>query len=62
MPETMIGIILIRINRENPTDFNDCFILGYFPDVGSAYFLPRLQGNLGYYMALTASNLRGKPV
>jgi len=34
--------------------------LGFFTDVGSAYFLPRLKGSLGMYLALTGSILHGK--
>ena len=36
--------------------------IGYFTDVGAAYFLPRLKGNasLGLYLALTGRRLKGK--
>lgn len=34
-------------------------ILGLFPDSGATYFLPRLQGKLGYYLGLTGSKLKG---
>ena len=27
--------------------------IGLFPDVGGSHFLPRLQGRLGHYLALT---------
>lgn len=33
--------------------------IGFFPDVGGTYFLPRLKGGLGAYMALTGSRLDG---
>lgn len=33
--------------------------IGAMPDIGSSYFLPRLQGRLGYYLGLTASRLKG---
>lgn len=31
--------------------------IGFFPDVGASYFLPRCTGNTGYYMALTGMRL-----
>lgn len=31
--------------------------IGYFPDVGGSYFLPRLPGNLGIYMGLTGNHV-----
>lgn len=37
------------------------YILGHCPDVGGSYFLPRLQGKLGYYMGLTGARLEGNP-
>lgn len=40
-----------------------CFILtGLFPDVGGGYFLPRLQGKLGLFLALTGFRLKGRDV
>lgn len=35
-------------------------LIGAVPDIGSSYFLPRLQGYLGYYLGLTGSRLHGK--
>ena len=32
--------------------------IGMFPDVGGAYFLPRLPGELGMYLGLTGSRLK----
>ena len=32
--------------------------IGLFPDVGASYFLPRMPGRLGAYMALTGARLR----
>lgn len=32
--------------------------IGMFPDVGGTYFLPRLPGKLGMYLALTGARLR----
>ena len=34
--------------------------IGLFPDVGASYFLPRLPGQLGTYLALTGRRLKGK--
>ncbi|XP_017569007.1 3-hydroxyisobutyryl-CoA hydrolase, mitochondrial [Pygocentrus nattereri] len=36
--------------------------IGLFPDVGGGYFLPRLQGKLGLFLALTGFRLRGRDV
>lgn len=33
--------------------------IGLFPDVGGSYFLPRLEGKLGVYLALTGHRLKG---
>ncbi|NWZ57829.1 HIBCH protein, partial [Haliaeetus albicilla] len=36
--------------------------IGLFPDVGGGYFLPRLSGKIGYYLALTGFRLKGRDV
>lgn len=33
--------------------------IGLFPDVGASFFLPRLDGQLGMYLALTSEQLKG---
>ena len=33
--------------------------IGFFPDVGATYFLPRLPGRLGFYLGLTGARLEG---
>ena len=33
--------------------------IGFFPDVGASFFLPRLEGELGTYLALTSGRLKG---
>jgi enoyl-CoA hydratase/carnithine racemase len=33
--------------------------IGFFPDVGASYFLSRLAGSLGVYLALTGIQIRG---
>uniref|UniRef100_A0A915HZK9 3-hydroxyisobutyryl-CoA hydrolase, mitochondrial n=1 Tax=Romanomermis culicivorax TaxID=13658 RepID=A0A915HZK9_ROMCU len=36
--------------------------IGLFPDIGGTYFLPRLKGNLGPFLALTGHRLSGRDV
>ncbi|EIN07093.1 3-hydroxyisobutyryl-CoA hydrolase [Punctularia strigosozonata HHB-11173 SS5] len=36
--------------------------IGYSPDVGATYFLPRLDGQLGAYLALTGNTISGRDV
>lgn len=36
--------------------------IGLIPDVGGSYFLPKLQGELGMYLALTGDRLKGEDV
>ncbi|XP_067300427.1 3-hydroxyisobutyryl-CoA hydrolase, mitochondrial [Pseudorasbora parva] len=36
--------------------------IGLFPDVGGGYFLPRLPGKLGLFLALTGFRLKGRDV
>jgi 3-hydroxyisobutyryl-CoA hydrolase len=36
--------------------------IGFFPEVGATFFLPRLDGELGTYLALTSDQLRGVDV
>ncbi|XP_029936236.1 3-hydroxyisobutyryl-CoA hydrolase, mitochondrial [Myripristis murdjan] len=36
--------------------------IGLFPDVGGGYFLPRLEGKLGLFLALTGFRLKGRDV
>ncbi|KAI5811080.1 ClpP/crotonase-like domain-containing protein [Peziza echinospora] len=33
--------------------------IGFFPDVGASFFLPRMDGELGMYLALTSEMLKG---
>lgn len=33
--------------------------IGFFPDVGGSFFLPRLEGSIGTYLALTSKQLSG---
>ena len=36
--------------------------IGFFPDVGGSFFLPRLDGQVGTYLALTSERLKGADV
>ena len=36
--------------------------IGFFPDVGGSFFLPRLMGELGMYLGLTGAKLKGADV
>ncbi|KAL5636501.1 hypothetical protein ACGC1H_000455 [Rhizoctonia solani] len=36
--------------------------IGYSPDVGATYFLPRLDGELGTYLALTSNVITGRTI
>lgn len=36
--------------------------IGLFPDVGGGYFLPKLSGKIGYFLALTGFRLKGRDV
>lgn len=36
--------------------------IGFFPDVGGSFFLPRLDGETGMYLALTSDRLKGYDV
>jgi 3-hydroxyisobutyryl-CoA hydrolase len=33
--------------------------IGFFPDVGGSFFLPRVDGEIGTYLALTSERLKG---
>ena len=33
--------------------------IGFFPDVGASFFLPRMDGEIGAYLALTSEQLKG---
>lgn len=33
--------------------------IGFFPDVGASFFLPRMDGSVGTYLALTSEGLKG---
>jgi len=37
-------------------------VIGFFPDVGASFFLSRLDGMIGRYLALTSERLSGVQV
>ena len=51
-----------RIATENTVFAMPETTIGFFPDVGASFFLPRLDGQLGMYLALTSEQLRGPNV
>ena len=51
-----------RIATENTVFAMPETTIGFFPEVGATFFLPRLDGHLGTYLALTSEQLRGVDV
>ncbi|KAI8931931.1 hypothetical protein NX059_010832 [Plenodomus lindquistii] len=48
-----------RIATENTLFAMPETTIGFFPDVGASFFLPRMEGALGMYLALTSEQLKG---
>nr|OQO19114.1 hypothetical protein B0A51_14634 [Rachicladosporium sp. CCFEE 5018] len=48
-----------RIATENTVFAMPETTIGFFPDVGASFFLPRMDGELGMYLALTSEQLKG---
>ena len=51
-----------RVATENTVFAMPETTIGFFPDVGASFFLPRLDGQLGMYLALTSEQLKGPNV
>ncbi|XP_065666372.1 3-hydroxyisobutyryl-CoA hydrolase, mitochondrial isoform X3 [Hydra vulgaris] len=51
-----------RVASENTLFAMPETAIGFFPDVGGGYFLPRLKGKLGLFLALTGHRLKGRDV
>lgn len=51
-----------RIATEKTTFAMPETTIGFFPDVGGSFFLPRLDGEIGTYLALTSERLQGVQV
>ncbi|KAL1917613.1 mitochondrial 37S ribosomal protein mS47 [Calcarisporiella thermophila] len=51
-----------RIATENTVFAMPETKIGFFPDVGGSFFLPRLDGELGTYLALSGARLKGEDV
>lgn len=51
-----------RIATENTTFAMPETKIGYCPDVGGSYFLSRMDGEIGTYLALTSHQLKGRAV
>ncbi|KAF1996791.1 3-hydroxyisobutyryl-CoA hydrolase mitochondrial precursor [Amniculicola lignicola CBS 123094] len=48
-----------RIATENTLFAMPETTIGFFPDVGASFFLPRMEGQLGTYLALTSEQIKG---
>ncbi len=48
-----------RVATENTLFAMPETAIGYWPDVGASFFLPRLEGGLGYFLGLTGARLKG---
>lgn len=53
---------MFRVATENTVFAMPETKIGYSPDVGASFFLPRLDGALGTYLGLTGESLRGREV
>lgn len=51
-----------RIATENTVFAMPETAIGFWPDIGASFFLPRLEGGLGYYLGLTGTRLKGQDV
>ncbi len=49
----------IRIATERTVFAMPETTIGFFPDVGASFFLPRMPGGVGTYLALTSEKLKG---
>lgn len=49
----------IRIATERTVFAMPETTIGFFPDVGASFFLPRMDGSVGTYLALTSERLQG---
>lgn len=51
-----------RIATENTVFAMPETTIGFFPDVGASFFLPKMDGQMGKYLALTSEQLKGVDV
>ena len=51
-----------RIGTENTVFAMPETKIGYCPDVGATFFLSRLDGEIGTYLALTGESIKGRDV
>jgi len=49
----------IRIATEKTVFAMPETTIGFFPDVGASFFLPKMDGQVGTYLALTSEQLKG---
>lgn len=50
---------MFRVCTENTVFAMPETAIGFFPDVGGSFLLPRLDHRLGYYLGLTGHRLSG---
>ena len=53
---------MYRVATENTLFAMPETAIGFFPDVGGTFFLPKLDNHMGMYFALTGSALKGQDV
>lgn len=57
-----VGANHLRIGTgQMQLSFQNAYFLGGYPGVGASYFLPRLRGHIGTYLALTGTNAPARP-
>jgi 3-hydroxyisobutyryl-CoA hydrolase len=56
------GLAPFRVATENTEFAMPETKIGYSPDVGANYFLNKLDDELGSYLALTGTSLKGRAV
>ena len=65
-PPRILFLLCLVSHCKEKTNTANCYCketaIGLIPDVGGTFFLPRLDGSLGMYLALTGKRLKGVEV